>query len=149
MKETPMNTTMNTARTTTRHRLAAALVVATLAPTAALLTAGNASASGGGGDEVINRGSCSGNTHWKLKAKSRDSRIEVEAEIDSNVNGQSWSWKLFHEDSVSARGTSTTQAPSGSFSVSRRTTDLAGTDHFRFRAVNPATDEVCVARVAL
>jgi hypothetical protein len=139
---------MNTTRTTTRHRLAAALAVAALAPTAAVLTAGTASASGGG-DEVINRGSCSGSTHWKLKAKARDSRIEVEAEIDSNVNGQTWGWKLFHEGSVSARGTSTTHAPSGSFTVERRTTDAAGTDNFRFRAVNPATDEVCVARVAL
>lgn len=133
--------------TTTRHRLAAALVVATLAPTAAVLTAGTATAKGG--DEVINRGSCSGSTHWKLKAKTRDSRIEVEAEIDSNVNGQSWGWKLFHEGSVSARGTSTTQAPSGSFTVERRTTDVAGTDSYKFRAVNPATDEVCVARVSL
>jgi hypothetical protein len=145
MKETPMNTTL----TTTRHRLAAALVVAALAPTAAVLTAGTASASGGGGDEVINRGSCSGNTHWKMKAKARDSRIEVEAEIDSNVNGQTWNWKLLHEGSVSASGSARTQAPSGSFSIERRTTDVAGTDNFKFRAVNPATDEVCVARVAL
>ena len=143
---TPVSTT-STARTSTRHRLAAALVVATLAPTAAVLTAGSASAQGG--DEVINRGSCSGNTHWKMKAKPRDSRIEVEAEIDSNVNGQSWNWKLYHEGSVSAHGTSTTQAPSGSFSVQRKTTDAAGTDNFKFRAVNPATDEVCIARVAL
>ena len=98
---------------------------------------------------MINRGSCSGSTNWKLKAKARDSRIEVEAEIDSNHNGQSWSWKLYHEGSVSARGTATTHAPSGSFSVERRTTDAAGTDSFKFRAVNPATDEVCVARVSL
>lgn len=138
---------MNTTTRTLKARLAATLVVATLAPTVALMTAGSASAQGG--DEVINRGSCSGSTHWKMKAKPRDSRIEVEAEIDSNVNGQSWNWKLFHDGSVSAHGTSTTQAPSGSFSVQRKTTDAAGTDRFKFRAVNPATDEVCVARVAL
>ncbi|HWJ81961.1 MAG TPA: hypothetical protein VNS55_06980 [Nocardioides sp.] len=99
------------------------------------------------GDEVVNRGSCTDGTHWKMKAKPDDGRIEVEAEIDSNVTGQTWRWVLRHDGDVSARGTSQTRGASGSFSVARRTVDSPGTDHFRFRATHAG--EVCVARVSL
>jgi hypothetical protein len=121
----------------------AALLIAGTFP---ILQAGSAHASGGG-DDVIRRGSCSGSTDWKIKAKPDDGRIEVESEIDSNHNGQTWHWVLRHDGNVAARGASTTKAPSGSFSVTRRTANHAGTDSFRFRATHG--DEVCVARVRL
>ncbi len=89
-----------------------------------------------GDREVIRRGSCSGSTDWKLKAKEEDGRIEVEAEIDSNRTGQSWSWKLLHNGDVTARGTKTTRAPSGSFEVGRLMVDLAGDDHIKIRATH-------------
>jgi hypothetical protein len=89
---------------------------------------------GGGGGDVRTSGGCSGSAHWKLKAKADDGRIEVEGEIDSNKNGQTWGWKLKHNGSVSARGTGTTSGPSGSFEVKRRMANLAGQDHFVFRA---------------
>lgn len=101
------------------------------------------------GDDVRRSGSCSGPTDWKIKAKPDNGRIEVEAEIDSNHNGQTWHWVLRHDGDVADRGTSVTHGPSGSFEVRRRTDDGAGMDSFRFRAVNRATAEVCVARVAL
>lgn len=100
-------------------------------------------------DDVIRRGSCTGSTDWKIKAKHDDGRIEVEAEIDSNRVGQTWTWVLRHNGVIRARGQSTTKAPSGSFEVARRTADAGGTDNFSFRAVNPRTGEVCVARVSL
>lgn len=126
----------------------AALAAATLL--AATLPLVTAPAHAGGSDgRVINTGSCSGSTDWKIKAKPDDGRIEVEAEIDSNRNGQSWTWVLRHDGGVTARGTSVTRGPSGSFSIERRTVDADGTDRFTFRAVNPATNEVCVATVAL
>ncbi|MFC4785716.1 hypothetical protein ACT8ZV_14640 [Nocardioides sp. MAHUQ-72] len=122
--------------------LAAVVLIASALP---VIGAGTAHAS----DDVVRRGSCTGSTDWKMKAKPDDGRIEVESEVDSNRNGQTWRWVLRHDGDVVARGTSTTRAPSGSFEVSRRTTDHAGTDSFRFRAVNPASGEVCVGRVSL
>jgi len=94
-------------------------------------------------DEVIRRGSCSGNGDWKLKAKHDDGRIEVEGEVDTNKVGQTWNWVIRHNGSVSARGQATTQAPSGSFTVRRRVVNLSGLDKIVFRATNPRTDEVC------
>ena len=94
-------------------------------------------------DDVIRRGSCTGATDWKLKASPEDGRIEVEGEVDSNRNGQTWRWRIRHNGSLSAQGTATTQPPSGSFEVRRVLVDAPGTDTIAFRARNPRTDEVC------
>ena len=111
------------------------------------LTASPAVASGGD-DEIRRNGSCSGATDWKIKAKSDDGRVEVEAEIDSNNVGQTWTWRFKHNGTVFANGQSVTQAPSGSFEVKRKPADVAGTDTFVFRAVNPKSGEVCRATVS-
>lgn len=102
-----------------------------------------------GGDAVRRSGTCSDGAHWKLKAKPDNGRIEVEAEVDSNVNGQTWRWKLRHDGTVAASGRSTTRAPSGSFSVNRRVDNHAGQDHLTFRAVQPGTGEVCVGHLSV
>lgn len=122
--------------------------VAALLLASALPVLGTSAAHASDG-EVIRRGSCTGSTDWKIKAKHDDGRIEVEAEIDSNRVGQTWNWVLRHNGVIRARGQSTTKAPSGSFEVERRTTNAGGADFFKFRAVNPRTGEVCVARVSL
>lgn len=116
--------------------------VAILAATTALslVTAGPAFANEG---DVIRRGSCTGASDWKLKASPENGRIEVEGEVDSNRNGQTWRWRILHNGSLSARGTATTQPPSGSFEVRRVLVDATGTDTIAFRARNPRTDEVC------
>lgn len=101
-----------------------------------------------GDDRVVRTGSCSGSTDWKTKAKARDGRIEFEGEIDSNVSGQVWRWRILHNGTVSARGRSTTSGPSGSFSVERAMVDLAGTDRFVFRAVHGRSGEVCRGTLA-
>ncbi len=93
--------------------------------------------------EVIHRGSCSGSSDWKLKASPDDGRIEVEAEVDSNKTGQTWSWKLVHNGSVSAKGTATTAGASGSFDVNRTVVDVKGDDQLRFRASNAKSGETC------
>jgi hypothetical protein len=132
---------------TTLRRKAAALMISTLALSA--LTIGPASAHGDDDDNEIRRnGSCSAGTDWKIKAKSDDGRIEVEAEIDSNKVGQTWTWKFKHNGSVFSKGRSTTTGPSGSFEVERKPADFAGTDHFVFRAVYPSSGEVCRATVS-
>jgi hypothetical protein len=94
-------------------------------------------------DDVRRQGSCSGRTDWKLKASPEDGRIEVEGEIDSNRVGQTWRWRLVHNGSLSARGTKTTRAPSGSFEVRRVVVNLRGTDKLVFRATNVRSRETC------
>lgn len=93
--------------------------------------------------DVIRRGSCSGTADWKLKASPENGRIEVEGEGDSNKNGQVWRWRIVHNGTVSARGSATTQPPSGSFEVRRVLVNLRGTDTIRFVARHLASDQVC------
>ncbi len=100
-------------------------------------------------DDVVKRGSCSGASDWKLKAGSDDGRIEVEGEVDSNVVGQTWNWRILHNGDVSARGTSTTSGPSGSFEVRRTLVNASGTDNIGWRARNPQSGELCRGGLSL
>lgn len=93
--------------------------------------------------DVQRSGDCSGSTNWKLKGGLRDGRIEVEFEVDSNIVGQTWRVRLKDNGNLFWRGTRTTLAPSGSFTVEKRTANLAGTDKIVGIARNPNTGEVC------
>jgi hypothetical protein len=104
---------------------------------------GPAMASHGGGGDVIRHGSCSGSATWKLKASPDDGRIEVEGQVDSNVNGQNWHWRILHNGNVAARGSATTKAPSGSFEVRRLLVNARGTDAIGWRARNMASGQTC------
>lgn len=126
---------------TPRIAATATLLLATTLP---VLGAAPAQA---GDDEKIRRGACTGTADWKLKAKTDDGGLEVEAEVDSNHNRQVWRWVLRHEGDVIARGRSVTRPPSGSFDVERHTRNTAGTDVFRFRAVRVGAGEVCAGRL--
>ena len=128
---------MNT--TTTRSRWARVGALA-LVTTATLLPAATAHANDG---DVIKRGSCSGTANWKLKASPENGRIEVEGEVDSNRVGQTWNWRILHNGSVSAKGSKTTVAPSGSFTVRRVLVNIKGRDSIAFRAKNPKSGEIC------
>jgi len=118
-----------------------------LAGALALTLAGTVPASAKDGD-VIERGSCSGSTEWKLKLSPQDNGIEVEFEVDSNVTGQSWRVRIFQNGDRIFAGTRETKGASGSFSVRVVADDTAGTDAFRGKAVNPSTDETCVGRAS-
>ena len=98
-------------------------------------------------DDRQRTGSCSRSADWKIKAGPDDGRMEVEAEIDSNRRGQTWRWTLRHNGKVVDHGRSVTRGRSGSFEVERHTRNATGRDGYTFRAVRPATGEVCVARV--
>ena len=124
------------------------IIGASLALLLSLPLLGSGPAHARGGDDAVRTGSCSGRTDWRIKAGPDDGRMEVEAEIDSNRRGQTWRWVLRHDGQVVARGRSRTAGPSGSFEVERRTSDRAGSDSFRFRAVNVRSGETCVARVS-
>lgn len=94
-------------------------------------------------DDVIRRGNCSGSSDWKLKASPENGRIEVEGEVDSNRNGQTWRWRMLHNGHVSAKGRATTKSPSGSFERRRTMVNASGTDRIGWRARNPQTGETC------
>ena len=120
--------------------------VSLLAATATLTVgavAAAASPASANDDDVIRRGSCSAATDWKLKASPENGRIEVEGEIDSNRNGQTWRWRLLHNGSTSSRGTRVTRPPSGSFEVRRLMVNVRGVDTIGFRAYNPRSGETC------
>jgi hypothetical protein len=131
-------------RSLLRRGACAALVATTLAATTVALSA---PASASGGDAVRASGSCSAGATWKLKAKPDNGRIEVEFEVDSNKVGQTWRVRLRDNGELFFAGSRTTQAPSGSFTVHRRTADLAGSDLIRARAVHG--DQVCRGHVTL
>ena len=126
----------------TSARIAAVVLVAATLP-----AVGAGAAHADDDDATIRTGSCSGTADWKIKGKSDDGRLEVEAEIDSNRTGQKWAWKLKRNGKLVDRGTATTGARSGSFEIERKTGNRAGTDAFKFRAVNKRSGQVCVARV--
>lgn len=99
--------------------------------------------------DVTRTGSCSKSADWKLKAGPRDGRIEVEGEVDSNVAGQNWTWRILHNGTVSAKGLAKTTAPSGSFSVERKVVNLAGKDIIGWRATNRGSGETCRGSLTL
>jgi hypothetical protein len=93
--------------------------------------------------DVVRTGDCSGQADWKLKGGMRDGRIEVEFQVDSNRAGQTWRVRLADNGTVFFRGTRVTQAPSGSFTVEKRTSNLAGTDRIVGFARNIASGQTC------
>ncbi len=130
--------------TTIRGRITAITLLTAVGAATVGLTASPAAA---GDDRIIRTGACSAGADWKLKVKTDNGRLEVEGEVDSNRNGQVWRWRIKHNGSLSAHGRATTRGPSGSFSVSRRIVNLAGTDHIVFRAQDRASGQVCRGRI--
>ena len=122
-----------------RRAIGSALLLATIGAATLSLPAGVAAKDG----DIIRTGNCSGASDWKLKLSPEDGRIEVEFEVDSNRVGQTWNVRLKRNGNVFFSGTRTTQAPSGSFEVERRTNNGPGSDFIVGRAVNPNTGEVC------
>ena len=127
------------------RRFALALAATIAATTVSLGSAAPALAKGGGHD-VRSSHSC-GTGIIKLKAKHDDGRIEVEAEVDTNRNGQVWSVKLVDNGVTAFNGRRTTVAPSGSFSVEKRIPNRSGVDRITGRATRGSV--VCSTSVSL
>lgn len=115
-------------------KLSLALVSMSTASLIALGAPAQASHGGGDDDRVVKSGSCTDGARWKLKVKTDDGRLEVEAEVDTNQSGQAWRWKIKDNGSVAAKGTATTVGRSGSFSVERKIANQSGTDQVTFKA---------------
>ena len=93
--------------------------------------------------DVIKEGSCSAASTWKLKAKPDNGRLEVQFEVDENVVGDTWRVRLTDNGTLFFKGRRTTKAPSGSFEVTARTANQAGTDRIVGKALNLTTGETC------
>ena len=65
------------------------------------------------------------------------------------MNGQSWNVRIKQNGNRIFTGTRVTQGPSGSFDLTRRPNDSAGTDRFVARATNPSTGETCVGQISI
>jgi hypothetical protein len=127
-------------------KTAAALTVTATALAGATLLAPAAHASGGG-TAVTASGHCSGSATWKLKAKQDNGKLQVEFEVDSNVNGQTWAVRIRDNGDLVFSGNRVTRAPSGSFTVARRIANKAGSDTITARATHAG--QTCVGSVTL
>ena len=113
----------------------------------ALAVPGVANAKGGGGVRV--NGTCSAASTSKMKIKTDNAKIQTEFEVDENVVGDLWKVTISDNGTVVAKAKATTVAPSGSFTVRRKTADLPGTDMITASAKNTSTGETCSATASL
>jgi hypothetical protein len=132
-----------------KNTLRVAIASAALLAGPTLVGLATPAAASGGSDAVIRTGNCSGAADWKLKAKPDDGRLEVEFEVDTNRNGQNWNWTLRRNGTAFAQGTATTRAPSGSFSIERRTANPAGADTIVGTATNVRTGQTCRGQLTI
>jgi hypothetical protein len=123
------------------------IIAAALAGSLALVVPAGVAVAGN--NDVIQQGSCSGSSDWKLKLSPEDNGIEAEFEVDQNVSGDRWRVRIRHDGDLAFRGTRTTGGASGSFEVRIVENDNSGTDNFRARARNVSTGEVCVGTAAI
>lgn len=93
--------------------------------------------------DVIKEGSCSAGSTWKIKNSPEDGAIEIEWEVDQNVNGDVWSYRIRYNGVTVKSGQATTVAPSGSFEVQAVVANNAGTDRSVATATNLRTGETC------
>jgi hypothetical protein len=118
--------------------------------TAAALVAGPMSPALASDADVVRRsGDCSGRSNWELKGKHDDGRLEIEYEVDTPRVGREWRVRLTDNGNVIFRGTRTTNAASGSFTVDIRRPNLSGPDVIRGRAVDTVNGEICRGRITL
>lgn len=122
----------------TRLRLAA-LALTTLgiaAPAAPALAAAPVSA----------EGACTAASDWKLTANPNDGFLQVTYEVDSDIEGQVWQYRLIDNGTVFLSGSIQTRG-GGSFDIDAQYFDLAGIDRVVGQARNAATGEICNGRV--
>jgi len=129
--------------TSSRSRGRLPLIIATGALVALGLLASPGIAAARSATDVVRTGTCTASSDWTLQLNKDNGRIEVQFEVDSNVVGQTWNVALKQDGTAFWSGQRTTKAPSGSFEVTRFTTDRAGIHTFVGRARNPMTGEVC------
>ena len=92
-------------------------LIATVVGVGVLALGASTGAAKGGVPAVA--GTCSATSAIKAKAQLDNGLRQVEFEVDQNVNGVTWAWKIARGTATLASGSAVTVAPSGSFSVRR------------------------------
>lgn len=128
---------------TTSFRLTALAAAVAMSAVTIVALAPNAAASGGGA-RVERSGNCTSASDWQPKVKADNGRLETEFEVDTNRNGQHWVYEITDNNVLVKRGTATTVAPSGSFSIHTLSANRVGSDRFVAAARNIGTGERCI-----
>jgi hypothetical protein len=100
------------------------------------------SASGSGSTDIIQQGSCTKSSSYKLKLSEDDAGVEVEFEVDQNKNGVQWTVQFYRNNAQFASQKYKTQPPSGSFDAKKVNSNKDGT--FKVVATSPG-GETCSA----
>lgn len=98
---------------------------------------------------VVARGSCTGDSHWRLVLVQRDHRIGVGFKVVQGVVGDIWRVKIVQNRRTIFRALQATHGEDGAFAVRIGARNTRGLDFFRARARNLATDEICRARAVI
>ena len=93
--------------------------------------------------DVIREGNCGRASDWKLKLSPENGRLEVEWEVDQNVVGDTWRFRITDNGTQILAGQRTTTAPSGSFEARTVTANRPGSDNVVATATNLRTGEFC------
>lgn len=131
-------------RSTTRvvHSRAPRIVAAALLAASMVLAGPSASARKDDGS-IKDRSSCRASSSVKLKIEPESTGvIQVTAVVWSD-DSDTWSWKMKHNDDVSAKGEVKAKDADKSFKIVRDMADFSGPDYVEFRAQNEATGEIC------
>ena len=98
---------------------------------------------------VVARGTCSGDSHWRVELVKDDRRIAVGFKVEQGVVGDVWGAGIVHNGRVLFRALLATHGDAGSFAVRVWTHNADGPDFFRVRARNLTTDEICRGRAVI
>lgn len=98
---------------------------------------------------VVARGTCSGDSHWRVELVKDDRRIAVGFKVVEGVVGDVWGAGIAHNGRVLFRAFLATHGDDGAFAVRVWTHNADGPDFFRVRARNLTTDEICRGRAVI
>lgn len=132
---------MLTRTNTIRSAVAAGVVGSVLAVGTPIAFASAASA------DTEKRGSCSkGDAIYDFEVDKDDGRYEVNFEVDSNVDGERWRVRLYHEGNRFYSSVNTTDNE-GEADVEANRPNTRGKDHFKVTALNLRSGETCSAKI--
>lgn len=124
--------------------LASAVMTAMMATLFAI-----APAAGAKNEDVIARGSCTGASRWRLElGTTAGGKIEVDYKVFS-VAGQTWRVVARHNGAVYFRGSRVSHDSPSHIEVDRFVRNKAGTDHFKVRATDAMSGQVCVGTASI
>lgn len=130
-----------------RRRGAVLVAAATLTAAAAVATSVPAQASGGQGGRAVRASAACATGNIKLKAKHDAPLLDVGAEVNTGVAGQTWTVTFIDNGVTIWTGKLKTAPVSGAFGVAHPMTDRAGADVITVKAVRGLT--TCTTKVTV